>query len=569
MSQQDPTDIASSPSTVDPTDFGGETVAVHPVQNFGSMHHANMNSNPIPQQSVSQSTENAANQQNKPAAAHQQNGQFFSDQHNRPIASNPQNEPIASNPQIPLQTQTHAADPQTGGGVSGAAFQFGKIQQQAAQAFRPLTNTVWSRLDRKATAVTEFTLKQYRTKNSTWVVLGIGVVFVAMVLMFYGEAMATGFEAVDNDGDSSDWDGDGYPTGQEYRYNTDPWDSESHPDPDLVAPDSAEDWINEDGIDWDGDYTNWNQGYDDDGDCTLIGWVNQDSWHGPNDNDTNRDRIPCNVHYTMNSTSKTVYMIKADPNVDEDPDDDAFLKESLHRAFVLGFGKIGFGFLIGIFLPLFLATGLVRDEMERGTLHYLMGKPIARAEILAYRLLGYLALVWPYSTALILLTALFTGLLAPSDSLFRFHDLSAWLGVLLASWMVMLAYGTVFCTLGVMSPRFGLWIAVGLGVWEFAMAMISLTAPTFPLTWLSISHWGIEIINCTSVLAYPDQSYLISIAGQVNWGSEAALAGFYSPPSVVEGSPFLSLIISVFVLFIITVGALFVGQASLKRKELN
>ncbi|MBT4059072.1 MAG: ABC transporter permease [Euryarchaeota archaeon] len=477
--------------------------------------------------------------------------------HKAQMMQAPEPEPVA------IQSTPAAA-------ASAAVAQFQRVQATAAVAFRPLTNTVWSKLDRKATAVTEFTLRQYRTKNSTWVVLGIGVVFVAMVLMFYGEAMATGFESVDNDGDSADWDGDGYPTGQEFMYDTDPWDENSHPDPNIIPPDPAEKWIDEDGIDWDNDYTNWNQGYDDDGDCTGEGWVNQNSFSLPSNQDSNGDRVNCNVHYTMNSTTKIIYRINADTNVDEDPNDEEFLKESLHRAFVLGFGKIGFGFLIGIFLPLFLATGLVRDEMENGTLHYLMGKPIARAEILAYRLLGYISLVWPYSTALILLTAIITGFLAPSESIFRFHDLSAWLGVLLASWLVMLAYGTVFCTLGVISPKYGIWIAIGLGVWEFAMAMISLGAPTFPLTWMSISHWGIEIINCTSSLAYPDQSYLINIAGMNgDWGSEAALSGFYSPPSVVANSPFISLLISVLILIIITVGALFIGQSSLKQKELN
>ncbi|MDP6742160.1 MAG: ABC transporter permease [Candidatus Thalassarchaeaceae archaeon] len=459
------------------------------------------------------------------------------------------------------------------GGAAAAAgvavAQFQRVQASAAQVIRPLTDTVWSKLDRKATAVAEFTLRQYRTKNSTWVVLGIGVVFVAMILMFYGEAMATGFESVDNDGDSEDWDGDGYPTGQERRYNTNPWDGDSHPDPNIIAPDPPEKWIDEDGIDWDGNYNNWNQGHDDDGDCTGEGWVDPDSFELPREQDRNHDNVDCNVHYYMNSTTNTVYRINSDPNVDEDPNDELFLKESLHRAFVLGFGKIGFGFLIGIFVPLFLATGLVRDEMENGTLHYIMGKPIARAEILAYRLLGYIAMVWPYSTVLILLTGIITGFLAPSESLFRFHDMSAWLGVLLASWLVMLAYGTIFCTLGIMSPKFGLWIAIGLGVWEFAMAMMSLAIPTFPLTWLSISHWGIEIINCTSILAYPDQSYMIHMASEISWGSEIALAGFYSPPSVVAGSPFISLLVSILVLLTITIGALFVGQSSLKNKELN
>ena len=83
--------------------------------------------------------------------------------------------------------------------------------------------------------------------------------------------------------------------------------------------------------------------------------------------------------------------------------------------------------------------------MDKGTLHYIMGKPIARAEVLAYRLLGYLAVVWPYSTVLILGTALITGFIAPSDSIFRFDDMAAWLGVLLASWFVMLAIMALRC----------------------------------------------------------------------------------------------------------------------------
>ena len=34
-------------------------------------------------------------------------------------------------------------------------------------------NTIYRALDRKAAAITEFTMRQYRTKASTWVVLGV------------------------------------------------------------------------------------------------------------------------------------------------------------------------------------------------------------------------------------------------------------------------------------------------------------------------------------------------------------------------------------------------------------
>jgi len=449
------------------------------------------------------------------------------------------------------------------------AGRIGQMQAQAAQALRPLTNTVWSKLDRKATAIAEFTLRQYRTKSSTWVVLGIGLLFVTMVLMFYAEAMAAGFDSYDNDGDSEDWDGDGYPTGQERRYGTSPWNADDHPDPETVPPDPASAWIDEDPLDFDGDFRNSNQGFDDDGDCTGEGWSDPNSPELPSQKDRNGDGHPCNVYYRMNATTGMVYTISGDPNVDEDPNESVFLKEALHRSFLLGFGKVGFTFLLGIFLPLFLATGLVRDEMERGTMHYLLGKPIARAEVLTYRLLGYVTLTWPYVTGLVIISAIVSGLLAPSDGFYRWQDLPIWLGVLVASWMVLLAYGSIFCVCGLVSPKYGVFIAIGLGVWEFLMAMVSLADPTFPLTYLSISHWGIEIINCAALLAYPDFIWMIQVAEFHGFGADIALQAFWSPPSAVQGSALASMVVSLFVLTLYTVFALFIGQAMFKRRELD
>ena len=43
---------------------------------------------------------------------------------------------------------------------------------------------------------------------------------------------------------------------------------------------------------------------------------------------------------------------------DEDPDDEAYALESIHRESRLAIGKLGVVFLIGIFVPLFMATGL-------------------------------------------------------------------------------------------------------------------------------------------------------------------------------------------------------------------
>ena len=70
-------------------------------------------------------------------------------------------------------------------------------------------DTIWSKLDRKSTAIAEFTMRQYRTRISTWAVLGAASVAIFLMLLFYIEAMNTEIEAIDNDGDSFDTDGDG------------------------------------------------------------------------------------------------------------------------------------------------------------------------------------------------------------------------------------------------------------------------------------------------------------------------------------------------------------------------
>ncbi len=66
---------------------------------------------------------------------------------------------------------------------------------------RNLSETVWTKLDRKATAIAEFTMRQYRKKRSTWTVGAVGAILVVVVLLFYIDAMSEGIESVDDDGD--------------------------------------------------------------------------------------------------------------------------------------------------------------------------------------------------------------------------------------------------------------------------------------------------------------------------------------------------------------------------------
>ena len=94
---------------------------------------------------------------------------------------------------------------------------------------RGLSETVWTQIDRKAGAITELTIRQLRNRISTWVVLGVGVLLISLLLVFYIDSIRTTFEPIDNDGDSEDWDNDGYPLGQERIYGTSDYDTKNYP----------------------------------------------------------------------------------------------------------------------------------------------------------------------------------------------------------------------------------------------------------------------------------------------------------------------------------------------------
>jgi len=389
---------------------------------------------------------------------------------------------------------------------------------------RNLSETVWTKLDRKATAIAEFTIRQYRKKRSTWTVGAVGAILVVVVLLFYIDAMSEGIESVDDDGDG--------------LLDEDPsswteWENAQYAGRTISGPMS-----------------------DDDGDClALEPWMR----------DLNDDGVDCNVVYEYDQNG-FVTSIEADRFVDEDPDESEFLEEAMHRSFLLGFGKFGFLFILGIFVPLFLATGLIREEMDSGTLHYLVGKPIARAEILMYRLLGFIGLAWPYFVGLFVLSALVTGIFGPGDSIYRFSDLGIWFGVLIATFLTVLAYGAVFITFGIVAGRYGVLVALLFAVWEFFMMFLAMIGTTreMGIASMSISFWGAEIINSTAWLVWGDYAMM---SGQSLAVDIALWTVWYSPFPTT--SPLINMVISIIVLLLITGLFVLMGQSSFKKRELN
>ena len=410
----------------------------------------------------------------------------------------------------------------------------------------PLANTVWSRMDKKATAITEFTMRQYRQRTSTWVIGLIGVLMVVMMLMFYLDGLGTEIESIDQDGDSLDWDGDGYPNGQEAQYGTNLENPDSHP-PSSVEPDPVEKWIDEDEID----------GIDNDGDCSLELLSSF--------KDSNRDGIECTAPHTSS--------LSADNKVDEDPDDNAYFQEATHRSFILGFGKMGFVFILGIFIPLFMATGIIRDEMESETLHYLVGKPLARAEFLVYRILGLIGLTWPYIIILTLLCAIVTGFAGPGDSIFRFNELGLWFSIMVASCLAILVYSTIFAVFGIIS-RYGMIAALFLGIWEFMIAMMYSFGSTSTVTMLSIVFWSTQIVDAAAVYTWSDYTTMVTHVenASMDLAGSAPLQALWKAPVITSEfqlGPIISAVISVIVLVTLSASLLFIGQGIFKKKELK
>ena len=549
---------------------------------------------------------------------------------------------------------------------------------------RGLSTTVWTQLDRKAGAITELTIRQLRNRISTWVVLGVGVLLISLLIIFYIDSIRDEFEPYDNDGDSEDWDNDGYPLGQERIYGTSDYDESNFPgsseyiyqgdidyndqprnhygnhtwidawgyftptwidtntsnpfsgfstdyrwidwnlEP-IICEDSSMsddpfeeyDWgllsrnyclyengtyvmfgaifigegdffvepgwdaqwgyltepffvekhpksmyIDEDDINWDGTTISSSQGFDDDGDCLKEEYLVESS-----PDDSNRNGIVCDVQWTYDPYGNLV-SIRADSNVDEDPDDSKHIGESSHRTFIIGTGKIAFVMILGLFLPLFLALGLVRDESENGTLHYLLSKPIHRGEFILYRLLGYLAVVVSYTVILTFIIAFITSIIGPGDSIIRLSDYPVWLGISLSTILVLTAYGSVFNTVGLILPRYGVYLCILFGVWEFLMGLFTITIPSSDITMLSISHWAIQIIDATVMIAWSDTALMQQQANA--FGLETGISFFWHPPvhTLGTGNPFIALIISVVFILVFSIGMILIGQLIFRNKEI-
>src|SRR5579884_2885098 len=108
------------------------------------------------------------------------------------------------------------------------------------------------------------------------------------------------------------------------------------------------------------------------------------------------------------------------------------------------------------FLALFLSVGAISGEIDSGTLHAVLARPLARAEFVLGRWLGYVMLIGAYIVAMTSLVLLIARLVAGYSVTDLVHALAIMLleGVLLvtlslfgSSWLPTLANGVVVFTL--------------------------------------------------------------------------------------------------------------------------
>ena len=104
---------------------------------------------------------------------------------------------------------------------------------------------------------------------------------------------------------------------------------------------------------------------------------------------------------------------------------------------------------MGIFLPLFLATGLLEMKWNLKRYTILLENLFARGEFYAYRLGGYFVMTWAYLASLVLIMNIITGFHRSLGIIFRFQDIQMWATILFASCLMVMAYGTIFSTFGI------------------------------------------------------------------------------------------------------------------------
>tara|TARA_B100000131_G_C17936325_1_gene540472 strand:- start:264 stop:815 length:552 start_codon:yes stop_codon:yes gene_type:complete len=182
--------------------------------------------------------------------------------------------------------------------------------------------------------------------------------------------------------------------------------------------------------------------------------------------------------------------------------------------------------------------------------------------------MGYLAISATYVLALSLLVGTVASILGPGDGIIRLTDLPVWLGIGITTALVLAAYGSIFNAMGLISPKYGVYVCIIFGVWEFMMGSLSIVNPNWTVASVSISHWALQMIDAIVLLAWPDTIQWAAM--DQAFGFDSGLSSFWQPPVHTLGtqSASIALISSSLVLVSVTLAWIFIGKSVFSRREI-
>ena len=167
-----------------------------------------------------------------------------------------------------------------------------------------------------------------------------------------------------------------------------------------------------------------------------------------------------------------------------------------------------------------------------------------------------------------MIVGIIAAALGPGDQIFRYSDLPVWLGIGLATIFVLAAYGAIFNTMGLISPKYGVYACIVFGVWEFAMGFFTILNPNWTVSSISVTHWALQMIDAVVLLSWPDTLQWSEMGSA--YGINTSLSVFWQPPVHDLGtqSGFVALLVSSSMLLLISSIMIFIGQSVFGKREI-
>ena len=129
--------------------------------------------------------------------------------------------------------------------------------------------------------------------------------------------------------------------------------------------------------------------------------------------------------------------------------------------------------------------------------------------------------------------SIITGLIGPSEGVFRWSDLGVWMSIAWSAMLVSLVYGTIFCSFGILWKN-GVILAIIFAAWELGMAFVAiLTGGDSSVRYMSVIGWGMIVVDAGVAISLAkhlatDRSRIVGVEDMVTKiGEEKSLTNLY------------------------------------------